>query len=113
VNIVRFGPSTEGWPSIVHGGLLATVLDETLGRVAIRSVPAHTGVTAHLDVQYQYLMLTERFYKIIATLDRERSTDRKSYVTAYIYDREGKLYCKGEALFVVPKNISLRPLERF
>lgn len=93
---------------------MATVLDETLGRVAIRSVPAHTGVTAHLDISYQRPVCSSEYYTIIATLDKKRSTDRKSYVTALVVDQQGKLHCTATALFVVPKNIPLRPLvERF
>ncbi len=56
---VTFAPHFQGWAGIVHGGLLATVLDEALiyaagargfkcvtGEVTVRYVkPASTGVT--------------------------------------------------------------------
>lgn len=32
--LVYFGRAATGWPTVVHGGALATVLDETCGRVA-------------------------------------------------------------------------------
>lgn len=93
---------------------MATVLDETLGRVAIRSVPAHTGVTANLEIVYQRPVFGSEFYTIIATLDKKRSTDRKSYVGAVVVDQKGRVHCTASALFIVPKNIPLRPLvERF
>ncbi|EED19338.1 thioesterase family protein [Talaromyces stipitatus ATCC 10500] len=112
VNVVHFGKSLEGWPRIVHGGILATVLDETLGRVAIRSVPAHTGVTAHLDIKYINAVKSDRPYLVVAYLDKERSTDRKAYVTGGIFDPiTKKVYCRCEALFVVPKGLSLRRIE--
>ncbi|RAO64970.1 uncharacterized protein BHQ10_000982 [Talaromyces amestolkiae] len=113
INVVQFGNSTDGWPTVVHGGAIATVLDEQLGRVAILSVPAHTGVTAHLDINYHRPVSSGQFYTITATLDKERSTDRKSYVTAVVFDQEENIYCTASALFVVPKNIPLKPLERF
>jgi acyl-coenzyme A thioesterase PaaI-like protein len=37
-----------GWPGVTHGGVTATVLDEILGRVALRQFPSMTGVTANL-----------------------------------------------------------------
>lgn len=93
---------------------MATVLDETLGRVAIQSVPAHTGVTAHLEISYQRPVHSREFYTVVATLDKERSTDRKSYVKAVVIDQKGNIHCTAGALFVVPKNVPLRPLvERF
>jgi acyl-coenzyme A thioesterase PaaI-like protein len=45
VNIVWFGHGVNGWPRVVHGGALATVLDETMGRVALSYFPAQTGKT--------------------------------------------------------------------
>lgn len=92
---------------------MATVLDEQLGRVAIRSVPAHTGVTAHLDISYHRPVFSKDFYTITAMLDKKRSTDRKSYVTAVVFNQKGDIHCTASALFVVPKNIPLEPLKRF
>lgn len=89
---------------------MATVLDETLGRVAIRSVPAQTGVTAHLDVTYKASVYAGEPYMITACLDKERSTDRKAYVTGEIRDTSGKVCCEAEALFVVPKGMPLRKI---
>ena len=34
ISIVFFGPSLVGWPGVVHGGAVATVLEENLERVA-------------------------------------------------------------------------------
>lgn len=104
----------EGWPLTVHGGALATLFDESLARVAIRSMPAQTGVTAHLNINYHAPMTGGKFYMIRTQLDKERSTDRKAHVIGDIRDLSGTLYCTSDALFVVPKNLPLRRLvERF
>ena len=63
---VTFAPHFQGWAGIVHGGLLATVLDEALiyaagargfkcvtGEVTVRYVkPASTGVTYALKGRF-------------------------------------------------------------
>ncbi|OKL62830.1 hypothetical protein UA08_01440 [Talaromyces atroroseus] len=114
VNVVYFGHGLDGWLSVVHGGLLATVLDESLGRVALRSVPAKTGVTAHLSVGYRAPVSTGEFYTIHTSLDKERSSDRKAYVNGEIRSLAGKLCCESDALFVVPKNFALQEIgDRF
>ena len=43
VNVVWYGHAVSGWPRVVHGGALATILDETMGRVAVFHFPAQTG----------------------------------------------------------------------
>jgi acyl-coenzyme A thioesterase PaaI-like protein len=43
INVVWLGNSVSGWPRVVHGGVLASILDETMGRAAIFHLPAKTG----------------------------------------------------------------------
>lgn len=43
VSLLWFGRGMAGWPGVVHGGALATVMDESLGRVALRLFPSKTG----------------------------------------------------------------------
>ncbi|RLC47977.1 MAG: PaaI family thioesterase [Candidatus Coatesbacteria bacterium] len=42
--------SHEGWEGIVHGGIIAVVMDETAAKLASRMVIR--GVTGRLDVRY-------------------------------------------------------------
>ncbi|PYH45388.1 PaaI family thioesterase [Aspergillus saccharolyticus JOP 1030-1] len=114
VNVAYLGQGLEGWPTMVHGGALGTVIDEHLGRVAIRNLPQRTGVTANLELQYRAPVLSNKFYTFHATLDQERSTERKAYVRGEVRDMVGKLCVEASALFVVPKKYQLREVgERF
>lgn len=85
-------------------------MDECLGRVALRSLPARTGVTANLNINYRAPVRSGDLYTVYATLDQERSTDRKAYVKGQILDDNGKLYVEATGLFVVPKNLTLRKI---
>ncbi|KAL4883859.1 HotDog domain-containing protein [Aspergillus karnatakaensis] len=110
INIVFFGNGTEGWPFVIHGGALATVLDEHLARVAIQNLPERTAVTANLDVTYRKPAFICGFYAIHATLDQERSTDRKAYVKGEVRNYKGDVVTEATGLFVVPRGYKLRKL---
>lgn len=43
ISVVFFGGGLSGWPGVVHGGTIATIMDESLGRVAILHLAQKTG----------------------------------------------------------------------
>lgn len=86
------------------------MLDESLGRVAIRSFPARTGVTANLNIDYVRPVKAMDFYTVTAECDPENSTERKAIVKGELRDSRGRLCATGNALFVVPKALTLRTL---
>jgi acyl-coenzyme A thioesterase PaaI-like protein len=92
---------------MVHGGAVATVIDENLGRIAIRHFPERTGVTANLNVSYRNKTLSNGFYALHTSLDQEQSTDRKAYATCEMRDMSGQLCVEASGLFVVPKKLKL------
>ncbi|KAL4963903.1 PaaI family thioesterase [Aspergillus stella-maris] len=110
VNIVYFGAGMEGFPTMVHGGAMATIVDETLARVAIHHFPERTGVTANLDINYVAPASSENFYLVYASLDYGRSTDRKAYVKGEVRDADGKVCVTASGLFLVPKGYQLQRL---
>lgn len=93
---------------MVHGGALGTVIDENLGRVAIRHFPARTGVTANLHINYRAPVDSQSFYSLHTTLDQARSTDRKAFAKCEVRDMRGRLCVEATGLFVVPKTLELQ-----
>ena len=62
----------QSWSGIVHGGLVALMLDEAVGWAAWHS--GHPGVTGRLEVRYrQPLKLGERV-RVSGRVDRVRRT---------------------------------------
>ncbi|KAI2469704.1 HotDog domain-containing protein [Annulohypoxylon bovei var. microspora] len=115
VSVLYFGSGTGGWPGVVHGGALATLLDESLGRCAILRFPARTGVTARLELSYRRPTTTSGFYVIRARpMDDERDTpekrERKLWVEGTLETVDGRTCVEAKALFVVPKGVKLKPL---
>ena len=112
VTVVFVGGALAGWPTSTHGGTLATILDESMGRCAVRKLPGHTGVTASLYVLYFSPVHTNSFYIIRATPVDEGSTDKKQNVHANIENLDGHVLVGATGLFVVPKNYKTQPLPR-
>ncbi|KAI1881741.1 hypothetical protein JX265_000567 [Neoarthrinium moseri] len=120
-SVIYFGGALSGFPGVVHGGALATVLDETLGRCAIVRFPARTGVTATLDLTYRKPTLTNAFYVIktrpvvleadeVVGNDGTKKSDRKLWVEGNIQTLDGKVCVEAKALFVVPKGVKPGPI---
>lgn len=109
--MIFFGPGLEGWPTIVHGGALATVIDENMGRAALRTFPERTGVTANLQINYRAPAFSGHFFSLHTTIDHERSTDRKAYVMTQVRDPAGTVCAEATGLFVVPKKLKLPKID--
>lgn len=110
ISVVWFGRCLAGWPGVVHGGALATVLDESLGRVALRSLPGKIGVTANLNLNYRSQTLTDDYYVIRVELVAGEMTDRKAKVRGTLETLNGEVCVQAEGLFVVPKTYSLQAI---
>jgi len=104
ISVVWFGGAIAGWPGVTHGGVLATVMDETLGRCGIKQFPANSGgVTANLELNYLKPSITNSFYVIRAVPEREGATDKKQWVSGRLETLDGKVCVEARGLILVPK----------
>ncbi|KAK2467458.1 hypothetical protein APHAL10511_000313 [Amanita phalloides] len=101
VAVIHVGRGLCGHDGIVHGGLLATLLDETLARTAISNFPEHVGVTANLSINYRAPTRADQFIVIKTKLDSLNG--RKAVVSGRIEDLQGTLLVDASATFVQPK----------
>ncbi|KAK2064760.1 thioesterase [Colletotrichum caudatum] len=117
---VMFGHGTSGWPSVVHGGMLSTIMDEAMGRLAALSFPANTAVTAKLLVDFKVpvspgVLYVVRVAKALPEFQKERpdeedKSDRKMWVVGRMEDPDGATVVEARGLFVVPKGDVIKPL---
>ncbi|TDZ99539.1 UPF0644 protein [Colletotrichum sidae] len=110
VSISHLGTDMCGHPGIVHGGLLATILDEGLARCCFGALPHNVGVTAKLEIDYKrpvhagtYVVLRARTLKV---------EGRKAWVegqleTLATEGEEPVLLAQATALFVSPRFASV------
>ena len=97
----------QGYPGIVHGGIVACLVDEVLGRTHMGDDQDNPRfmVTARIMVQYRQPVPTNKPIRIIGTAIKNRK--RTATSKAAIFGPEGALLVEAEALLV---NI---PDERF
>jgi uncharacterized protein (TIGR00369 family) len=93
----RLGTEYQGGPGFVHGGIIATVLDEAMGKVnrfsEVRAVTAELKVEFHRPVPVEEEILVEAFQ-----LERN---GRSLVHQGEIRDAWGQLLAKGTGRFVV------------
>ncbi|KAK9461444.1 HotDog domain-containing protein [Lipomyces oligophaga] len=108
VSVVHVGSRLCGFPGIVHGGLLAAILDECLARAAILPLPGHSAVTANLTINYRAPTFADQLLVIESHVTE--NTDKKSLVSAEIRSPQGVLLAESTGVFVVPKKYKLASL---
>lgn len=71
---VVFTEFYQGYPGITHGGMVATVLDETMGRAILAIDPQRLMVTANMEIRYRQSvpLHTEILFRGTVTKDRRR-----------------------------------------
>ncbi|OTA91323.1 hypothetical protein M434DRAFT_397343 [Hypoxylon sp. CO27-5] len=112
VSISYLGDELCGHPGIVHGGLLATLLDEGLARCCFAALPQKIGMTANLNINYRSPALAGSYVVLRATTTKVEG--RKAWVTGRLETlvNEGetpKVIAEADALFVMPKQAALIP----
>lgn len=113
VVVFHLGDQLCGHPGIVHGGLLATLLDEGLARCCFDALPNKMAVTANLNINYRRPAMADRFYVLRAKTTKVEG--RKAWVEGWIEEledqtdvlddrREVKKVVEASALFIEPRN---------
>lgn len=92
---VRFGAAYEGPPGHVHGGLLAAMFDELLGRSQ-----GSAGFTGRLTVTYRRPTPLHRDLTLRGWYEREEGRKRWIKGTCHL---DGVLLCEAEGLFIAPR----------
>ncbi|MCJ1382611.1 hypothetical protein MMC17_005724 [Xylographa soralifera] len=99
------GADLCGHPGVVHGGLLATILDEGMARCCFPALPSQVGMTANLTLNYRKPCPSERYVVLRAwTRDVE---GRKAWVEGRVesleVEGEATVFVEAEALFIEPR----------
>ncbi len=96
VCLVTVPDTFEGHPGYLHGGIIATLLDEIMSK-SVRA-RGFTSMTRHMEVDYRLPVPS------CAPLCLEgrvvRSEGRKHWTEAKIVDAEGSALARGKGLFI-------------
>ncbi len=86
----------QGYPGIVHGGIIAAMLDEVSGRTIMGDKSPRWMVTASLTVRYRRPVPVEQPLKLTGILKED--TGRIAKVHGEIFDENDTLLAECDAL---------------
>ena len=113
--VFELGHDVCGFPTVVHGGLSATICDETLGGLLFslkleNKIQSGPAFTARLEVDYRARVAASSL--VVCSARLEQVDGRKVWMTCTTHDGHGpqgpdhgggKIYVQGRALFVHPR----------
>jgi uncharacterized protein (TIGR00369 family) len=93
----RLGPEYQGGSGFIHGGIIATVLDEVMGKVCrfrgVRAVTAELGIEYLKPVPVDVDLLIEGY--------ELEMNGRNLKIAGEIRDKTGQLLARGKGRFVI------------
>lgn len=110
VSISYLGADLCGHPGVVHGGFLATMLDEGLARCCFGALPNKVGMTANLNIDYKRPALAGNF--VVLRAKTTKVEGRKAWVEGQIETLVGEgeepvVLVEASALFIEPRNAAV------
>jgi len=91
----------QGYPGVLHGGIVGALIDEVSGRAHMGSDPSNPRFmfTAKLEVKYRKNVPVGRRLKIVGKAGRSRARSGEAW--AGIYDSEtDELFAEGNVLLI-------------
>ncbi|EMR09519.1 hypothetical protein PNEG_02105 [Pneumocystis murina B123] len=114
--IFHLGTQICGYENIIHGGLLATLIDEGFARCSYLMFPNKPRFTANLNINYRAPAKANNYYVLKAKVTKMEG--RKVWIEGHIetlssyslFSNKGNkpvIIADATALFIEPKNSSL------
>jgi adenylylsulfate kinase len=110
VSISYLGSDLCGHPGLIHGGLLATILDEGLARCCFAALPNKIGMTANLNINYRAPAPAGAF--VVLRAKTVKVEGRKAWVEGHIETLVGEgekptILAEASALFIEPRQAAV------
>lgn len=96
----------QGYPGVAHGGIVAAILDEAIGRVSMISDPMHFMMTATMELKYRQPVPLHTPLTILARKLKDRGRIVKAEGAVYLPD--GSIAVEGTLTLVdLPPHFAL------
>jgi acyl-coenzyme A thioesterase PaaI-like protein len=91
------GPNYAGGGGFAHGGIIAVVLDEAMGKLS--RIADERAVTAEMNVEYRKPVPIDKTIVVEGWQEEEKGRNR--FRVAEIRDSHGNLLARGKGRFVI------------
>jgi uncharacterized protein (TIGR00369 family) len=109
VGSVKLGRALDGHPNVVHGGILALLIDDILG-FGYEALQVPAAVTANLNVNYRAAVPAGSTILVSATLV-ERKERKLTWKVRVESPDQQTLYCEATSVFVIPREAYAKILD--
>lgn len=106
--VADFQPREEhqGFPGVVHGGIVAAVLDETLGRTSLLSEHPEWTMTGKLEIRYRKYVPFGPLLRVRATLESARRRMLQARGVLTLAHDESTILAEATGIFLpLPDNV--------
>jgi uncharacterized protein (TIGR00369 family) len=94
----------QGYPGVVHGGIVAAMLDEAAGRSLMNGNQPRFMYTAKLEIRYRKNVPVGQPLRLVGKATKSKT--RSAAASSALYDQDGSLLAEAEALLIdVPGNV--------
>jgi len=94
----------QGYPGVVHGGVVAAMLDEVAGRTHMGGDPPRFMYTARLQIRYRQNVPVGQPLRIVGRA--QKSKGRTATATGTIYAQNGAVLAEADVLLIdVPADV--------
>jgi uncharacterized protein (TIGR00369 family) len=91
------GLNYAGGGGFAHGGIIAVVLDEAMGKLS--RLAGESAVTAEMNIEYRKPVPVDK--PIVVEAWQEEAKGRNRFRVAEIHDPQGNLLARGRGRFVI------------
>lgn len=95
IAIFKLNENYEGYPGIIHGGIVSTILDESMAKIIL--LTNNKAVTIEMNTKFKQIMQSNTTYTAQAWITKNSSRTIKT--TAEIINDENKIIAQAEAVF--------------
>ena len=101
--VADFQPREEhqGFPGVIHGGIVAAVLDEALGRTAMLGSHPEWTMTGRLELRYRRYVPYGPLLRVRASLGVERQRLHQASGVLTLADDEHVVFAEAQGTFML------------
>ncbi len=90
----------QGFPGIIHGGIIAAVLDEALNRTSMFTDHPMWTMTGRLEIRYRRYVPYGQLLRVRASLDLQRGRLMQAKGKLILAEDENIVFAEGQGTFM-------------